>query len=290
VSPTLNRQIAGKLREMSELLEQQGANPFRIRAYRLAATELEHQTRSVDEVLQQEGLARLERLPAIGRGIAASIREMVTSGNWSQLQRLRHGTDGTTLLQSVPGLGPELAQRIHDELHVDSLEALENAAYDGSLARVKGLGERRLSALRASLNSMLGKPRRRFREQPQNDPSVATLLEVDRLYRKNARAGDLPRIAPKRFNPTNEAWLPVLHTDRGEWHFTALYSNTARAHQLGTTRDWVVIYFYDDHQQEGQHTVVTETHGPLVGKRVVRGLESDCRRYYEATETSPSLS
>jgi hypothetical protein len=50
------------------------------------------------------------------------------------------------------------------------------------------------------------------------------------------------------------------------------------------TDDWVVIYFYDDHQQEGQHTVVTETHGPLVGRRVVRGLEAQCRLLYEASD------
>jgi putative hydrolase len=281
VAETLNRQIASKLQEMSDLLEQQGANSFRIRAYRQAAAELNQQSQQVDEILERKGIAGLEQLPAIGKGIAASIREMVLSGNWSQLQRLRHGAAGVALLQTVPGLGPELAQRIHDELHVDTLEALENAAYDGSLERVKGLGERRLSALRASLSSMLGRPRRRARKAPEKSPDVALLLEVDRLYRENAEADELPRIAPKRFNPDNQAWLPVLHTDRAGWHFTALYSNTARAHQLGTVRDWVVIYFYDDHQQEGQHTVVTETHGPLVGQRVVRGRERACRRYYD---------
>jgi putative hydrolase len=281
MAETLNRQIASKLQEMSDLLEQQGANPFRIRAYRQAAAELNQQSQQVDEILEREGIVGLERLPAIGKGIAASIREMVLSGNWSQLQRLRHGAEGVALLQTVPGLGPELAQRIHDELHVDTLEALENAAYDGSLERVKGLGERRLSALRASLSSILGRPRRRSRKAPEKSPDVALLLEVDRLYRENAEADELPHIAPKRFNPDNEAWLPVLHTDRAGWHFTALYSNTARAHQLGTVRDWVVIYFYDDHQQEGQHTVVTETHGPLVGQRVVRGRERACRRYYD---------
>jgi putative hydrolase len=109
---------------------------------------------------------------------------------------------------------------------------------------------------------------------------VATLLAVDRKYRDEAHAGRLPTIAPKRFNPTGEAWLPVLHTEVDGFHFTALYSNTALAHQLDRTRDWVVIYFYDDEHVEGQHTVVTETHGPLAGRRVVRGREAECRRHY----------
>jgi len=66
---------------------------------------------------------------------------------------------------------------------------------------------------------------------------------------------------------------------RGQWHFTALFSNTARGHELGKTRDWVVIYLYDDRHTE-QHTVVTETRGALVGKRVVRGREAECRAHY----------
>lgn len=59
------------------------------------------------------------------------------------------------------------------------------------------------------------------------------LLDVDRAYR--AAAGALAKIAPKRFNPAGEAWLPILHTERGPWRFTALFSNTARAHSLGRT-------------------------------------------------------
>lgn len=81
-------------------------------------------------------------------------------------------------------------------------------------------------------------------------------------------------IAPRRFNPDKKAWLPILHTERGPWSFTALFSNTARAHQLGTTDDWVVIYFERD-GREGQCTVVTERPGPRAGRRVVRGREDE---------------
>jgi putative hydrolase len=66
----------------------------------------------------------------------------------------------------------------------------------------------------------------------------------------------------------------VLHTQRGARHYTALFSNTPRAHRLGTTRDWVVVYL--DGPQEGQWTVVTARGGPLAGERVVRGREAAC--------------
>ena len=48
----------------------------------------------------------------------------------------------------------------------------------------------------------------------------------------------------------------MLHTDRGNWHFSVLYSNTALAHQLGRTRDWVVVYFYDNHHPIARHVVL----------------------------------
>ena len=55
----------------------------------------------------------------------------------------------------------------------------------------------------------------------------------------------------------------------------------ARAHELGRTRDWVVIYYYDGEHVEAQCTVVTETRGALAGRRVVRGREEECRAHYE---------
>jgi hypothetical protein len=130
--------------------------------------------------------------------------------------------------------------------------------------------------IRAATAERLARVRMRARGELSPRPAVALLLDVDREYRRKAAAGTLRRIAPKRFNPTHEAWLPVLHTERGPWSFTALFSNTAQAHDLGRTADWVVIYHHTDAAPEGQCTVVTETHGPMEGRRVVRGREAEC--------------
>jgi putative hydrolase len=277
----LNRRIANKLEEAAELLEGQGANPFRVGAYRKAAATLGELERDIRGIAEQEGLEGLTALPTVGKGIAAAIWEMVQTGRWTQLERLRGSLEPEALLQTVPGIGPALARRIHDELDVDTLEQLETAAWDGRLDALTGVGERRLAALRASLGAMLGRARTVRRRI--DGPGVALLLEVDRRYRAAAQAGRLPTIAPKRFNPSGDSWLPVLHHEQDGWHFTALYSNTARAHQLDKIRDWVVIYFYDDDHEEGQHTVVTETRGPLAGRRVVRGREAECREFYRAS-------
>ena len=121
------------------------------------------------------------------------------------------------------------------------------------------------------------------------DLAHARLRREERLssccWTWTAYAGALPTIAPKRFNPDGKAWLPILHTSRGSWHFTALYSNTALAHELYKTHDWVVIYAYNDHHAEQQCTVVTETRRHLYGRRVVRGRESQCAAYYLSKTT-----
>lgn len=281
-----NRQVADALLEAADLLEQQGANPFQVGAYRRAADTVVHLDRDLREVLDREGVEGLDDLPHIGYGIAGAIREMLVTGRWSRLDRLRGTVDPVRLFQRVPGIGPGLARRIHDALDADSLEALEVAAHDGRLESVPGVGPRRSAQIRASLAAMLGRRARLPRAQPPatGEPGAGVLLDVDREYRERAAAGRLPVIAPRRFNPERKAWLPILHTERGSggrnWHFTALFSNTARAHELGRTHDWVVIYFYDDHHREDQRTVVTETRGPLAGRRVVRGQEADCRAFY----------
>jgi len=283
-APGENAQIADLLRETAQLLEAQGANPFRVSAYRNAALEIARQAESVRAIFDEKGIAGLEALPHVGRGIAAAIAEMLITGRWSQLERLRGTVDAVQLFRTVPGIGPGLAERIHDELHVDTLEALEVAAHDGRLEAVAGVGPRRAAAIRAALENMLR--RRRLRAPiapvPAHGPEIALLLEVDQEYRDKAEAGKLPTIAPRRLNPEGKSWLPVLHAHRGSWHFTALYSNTAQAHRLGKVQDWVVIYFYDHDHAEGQHTVVTETGGPLAGQRVVRGREPECKAYYAA--------
>jgi putative hydrolase len=273
---SLNLQVARIFTDCADVLSLQKANPFRVNAYLRAAKTLRSLTSDVGDILDDEGIEGLMKLPAIGKGLAAAIDEIARTGRLSQLDRLRGESSAEVLFQSVPGIGPTLAHTIHDTLHIDTLEALEVAAHDGRLEDIPGIGPRRAASIRAGLADILRRGPRY--QRPANvAPTVETLLAVDREYRRLAAAGKLPKIAPKRFNPEGRAWLPVMHTTRGDWHFTALYSNTARAHQLERTTDWVVIYYYDGDHQEGQNTVVTETHGALRGERVVRGRERETR-------------
>lgn len=271
-----NASIAARLRDYADLLEAQQANPFRAQAYRRAAVVVERLDRPVADILASEGREGLDALPGVGPRIAAALSELALTGRWAQLDRARGEAEPETLFRTLPGIGPALAHRLVEELHLASLESLEAAAHDGRLAAAAGWGPRRVRMIQSALAERLGRARLRRAAPPAaRRPPVALLLDVDREYREAAAAGRLRRIAPRRFNPKGEAWLPVLHTERGGWRFTALYSNTPLAHQLGRTRDWVVIYAETDALPEGQCTVVTETRGPRRGARVVRGREDE---------------
>jgi hypothetical protein len=274
-----NAWIAERLRQAASLLAAQGANPFRANAYRRAADALTSLDRDVCETVASGGPAALEAIPGIGPSIAGAIAEMLATGRWSFLERLKGAADPEALFCSVPGIGPALAHRIHEALHLDSLEALEAAAHDGRLAKIPGFGARRAAMVRAALAELLA----RFRPSAlprSEEPGVAQLLEIDRTYREKGARGELRKIAPRRFNPEGEAWLPVLHSVDEPWHFTALYSNTALAHRLGRTGDWVVVYFHREGQPDGRRTIVTETQGAARGRRVVRGREAESYAFY----------
>jgi len=299
-----NSEIAETLERVADLLEAQDANRYRVAAYRAAAKTIRQHQQPLSEILSKGGVEAVEALPTIGRTIAAHVAELVHRNALTLLERLEGEVSPEHLLTTVPGIGPKLAARLHHDLSIHTLEDLETAAHDERLAELPGFGPRRVRAIQEELASILGRSarhraRRRewldsFHKIPRNHrllprPDVATLLDVDADYRKRVAEGRLRHITPRRFNPERKAWLPILHTMRNDWELTALFSNTARAHELARTRDWVVIYYAHD-GDEGQCTVVTETHGPLVGQRVVRGQEVDCRAHYASgTRTSDRL-
>ena len=276
---TVNLRLARRLEEVAQILAAQGANPFRVQAYRHAAETLRHLTRPAEAILRQEGEPGLRKLPGIGERLARSIATLLITGRLPILDRLRGKSESGALLASVPGIGKSLAARLHQELGIDTLEQLESAAHDGRLKGIAGIGNKRVAGIIDSLSARLGRVRPIRPVHKATEAAIAELLDVDREYRDKARAGALPTIAPHRFNPDREAWLPILHSNRGERHYTAMFSNTARAHQMGKTRDWVILY-YEGLDGERQCTVITSQRGALIGERIVRGRESECLEYY----------
>src|SRR5215475_1495930 len=207
---TINKEVTAHLKEIARLLDEQGANQFRVSAYRRAAETLQNLKRPVDSLTKTGGLEALQQLPGIGGGLARSIQQYVLTGRMPALERLRGESDPIAALASVTGIGARLAERLHSELGITTLEELEAAAHDGRLAEVGGFGKKRIGGIKEALATRLGR-RRQPAPESSKTPAVSELLDVDREYRQKADAGSLRKIAPKRFNPTGKAWLPVLH-------------------------------------------------------------------------------
>lgn len=279
---SLNTAIAEKLIEAAGLLDQQGADKAPVKYYARVAEAVADHPRDVASM-------RFDALVALlGESAAAAVAEMAHGGAWPLLDRLRGDADPPALFRTVPGMTAQAALRIYDALHVDSLTALETAAWDGRLRHVRGLGPKRVDALRTSLQTRLHRVRGRARPAAGaalTEPTVEAILAVDARYRADAETDRLPRLAPRRLNAEGRAWLPILHMRRGDWRFTALYANSPQARGEGRAGDWVSILFYDGEQREGQRAVFTAASGDLTGRRVVHGREAGCRGFYAVAQT-----
>lgn len=135
----VNQQIAKVFAEIADLLEIKGENPFRIRAYRRAAQNVDGLPTDVGRMSEEELLA----VPGIGKDLAGKVREFVATGTVAALEEIRKEVPGSlATLLSVPGLGPKTAKLLHDRLRVKDLDELERLARDHMLSKLPGIREK----------------------------------------------------------------------------------------------------------------------------------------------------
>ncbi len=136
-----NIDYAHVFEEIADLLEIQGANPFRVRAYRNGARTIETLSQPLESLLEDES-ARLEDLPGIGKDLAGKIRELYQTGQLEFLTELRGEVPGSLIeIMHIPGLGPKRARLLWDGLDITSVDDLEEAAKDGQLEQLPGFGK-----------------------------------------------------------------------------------------------------------------------------------------------------
>ena len=131
-----NQEVARAFSEIADLLELKGDNPFRIRAYRRAAQNIESLSRDVAEMSEEE----LTTVPGIGKDLAAKVKEYIETGGMDALEALRREVPpGLTEVMSVPGVGPKTARLLYERLHVKGVDELERLARDGRLQGLPGI-------------------------------------------------------------------------------------------------------------------------------------------------------
>ncbi|MGC9349913.1 MAG: DNA polymerase/3'-5' exonuclease PolX [Anaerolineae bacterium] len=151
--PVRNSEIADAFREFADLLEIEGANQFKVRAYRNAARTVEELPQSVRDMI--EAGEDLTELSGIGEALAKKIKALVETGEIPQLQELRSRVPaGLAEMLRIQGLGPKRVQALHSELNVTTLDELRAAAERGEVASVSGLGEKTQETILEALEKL----------------------------------------------------------------------------------------------------------------------------------------
>lgn len=136
-----NSEVADLFTLVANLLDIQGANPFRVRAYRNAARVLANESRSVAEMVDRDH--ELETLPGIGRDLAEKIAEIVHSGHLPLLQELEKKTPPSLVsLMKIPSLGPKRVRVLYEKLGVKNIDDLKEAAEAGKIRELPGFSEK----------------------------------------------------------------------------------------------------------------------------------------------------
>jgi DNA polymerase (family 10) len=236
--PVHNADITAIFSEIADLLEIQGANPFRIRAYRNAARILGDLPQEARELVQRGD--DLTRLPGIGADLAGKIGEIVTSGRCGLLERLRRELPpAITELLQIPGIGPKRVRALYHDLDVQTVEQLQRAAQDGRIRALHGFGARTEQNILQAVQAHASQNRRfklataaqfaeTLRTFLQAVPGVQQAIVAGSFRRMRETVGDLDILV------TAAPDSPVMQ------RFTA-YDEVAEVYSAGATRASVLL-------------------------------------------------
>jgi len=132
----VNQQISKIFNEIADILEIRGENPFRIRAYRRAAQNIEGLSRDISDLSSDD----LKKIPGIGSDLAEKIREFVDTGRLGFYEEIKKDIpEGLINLLNIPGLGPRTAKLLFEKLHITDIDELERYAREGKLSGLPGI-------------------------------------------------------------------------------------------------------------------------------------------------------
>jgi DNA polymerase (family X) len=136
-----NIEIAAIFEQLADLLEIKGENHFKIIAYRNAARTIENMGTDLSKMI--EGEAQLPKIPTIGEHIAQKIKEIITTGKLSKLEDLKRSFPSHLLdILNIKGIGPRRAKTLYENLHINSLDDLREAALNHKIRDIEGFDEK----------------------------------------------------------------------------------------------------------------------------------------------------
>jgi DNA polymerase (family 10) len=199
--PVHNEDIAAVFDEIADLLEIEGDNPFRIRAYRNGARTLRELGEDIRTLVERG--EKITGFPGIGKNLAEKIHEILDTGECAALQKLRKQlpADLPELLK-LPGLGPKRVHALYHELDIHTLEQLERAARDGLIQHLPGFGAKTeahiLETVQAHADTarrfklaVVGRYAEPLVEYLERAPAVKTVTVAGSYRRARETVGDL---------------------------------------------------------------------------------------------------
>ncbi len=190
---------------LADLLEIQGANPFRIRAYRNAARTISSTADALSDMVRDS--QDLTQFDGIGKDLARQIAEIVTSGQHSALEQLRKEIPGGVLdMLRIPGVGPKKVSVFFNELGLKSLADLKAACEAGRLSKLKGFGKKTEDSILANIDQATEQAQRvgidvaravaeAIVEDLQQLPEVKQVAVAGSCRRRRESCGDLDVLA-----------------------------------------------------------------------------------------------
>ncbi|QDT92859.1 DNA polymerase/3'-5' exonuclease PolX [Gimesia algae] len=176
-----NSEIARQFEELADLLEIQGANPFRLRAYRNAARTISGLPDSIQDIVESDP-SELQELPGIGKDLAEKIVTIVETSTLPQLEELKEQIPADVVrMLDIPGIGPKKVAFLFSELSIHSLEDLKAAAENGVIAEQKGFGKKTEQIILEGLEhlSQAGNRVRLAEAKAQSDAIIHDLSKLD---------------------------------------------------------------------------------------------------------------
>jgi DNA polymerase (family 10) len=187
-----NREVAGVLERIADLLEFKDENPFKLRSYRVAAETIAEMEQPVAGIAAR-GAASLQELPGIGKSLSAQIIEIINTGTSSFVEELKEEVPESVLeLRRVSGIGLKTSQALYRDFGIKSLDELKAFADGGGLDSVPGLGEKIVARIKSSL-ARLESERGKVRLNEATELSTA-IIEQLRSVAAGGASDRVPRL------------------------------------------------------------------------------------------------
>jgi DNA polymerase (family 10) len=236
--PVQNSDVSDIFNRVADLLEIEGANPFRVRAYRNAARTISGQPQNVSDMIESE--KDLTALPGIGKDLAGKIKEIVETGALSQLEEIEGNTPPElSKLMKLAGLGPKRVKALYRNLGITDLKGLKGAAQQGKVKTLEGFGKKTEQKILDELEAEEGKEERiKLIEAEQRARALVEYLKRTRGIKEITVAGSYRR----RKETVGD--LDILATCKKGSHVMDRfvdYEDTKKVVSKGTTRATIIL-------------------------------------------------